>query len=222
MTAANEIQKFVEKEDSERQAMAAVERVAARLLEDVECGGKDYQIESEEEYDAATELLFDVKERLKDIKKRSKTVTQPLYQALEAFRDLYRPTVRSYEKAEGLLKRWTTEYVQRKKRQEEEATRQIAEAAKEGNFEQAMQVSDKLERAPVTRGISYSEEWTYELEDLEKLVRWALDNDRLGMVMVNDGAMVSYVKSFGKNKPKDVPGMKFFRKMRATVTPSRR
>lgn len=205
MSTSTALQKFVDKEAIERQEMSRQEELALELLKDVE--NTSFEIESDEDFELASDMLIEVKENIKSIEKRRKKVTQPMYQALEAFREMYRPTLRAYERAEKLLKKWTGEYALKKKQAEEEAMRQISQAE---DFETALAISEKVETVPIRTGLSFSEEWSYELVDLSQVPEEYL--------MLNDRAVKNYIKSYKKEKPKDVPGLRFFRKSKVQKT----
>lgn len=204
-STAESIQKFVEREDEERTEMAEAAQMAECLLNEIKgIESVPFVIQNDEDYELATTMLTDAKKQIKEIERRRKTVTQPLDQALRAFRALYRPTLKVYESIEQLLKKKISDYTLEKRRQEEEAMRQMAEASREGDFAKALAVSDALKKAPVAKGVTVTEEWTYEVTDLSKVPReW---------LTLNHAAMVSYVQKAKPEKPEPVAGIRFFKK----------
>lgn len=206
------LQKVAEQEESEREAYAQLEEVATQLVAEVRgTKTKPYTIDDDEDYEFATDLLVHAKKQIKEIKARSKTVTQPMYQALEAFRDLYRPTLRAYEEVEKLLKKKTGEYALQKRQEEEEAMRLIAEASQEGDFEKAMEVSKSMERAPEKKGITTTMSWVFEVTDMEKVP------EKYTTKTINYGEMASYTQKFNGGKPDPIPGIRFYEKPKVIV-----
>lgn len=206
MSANNVIQLFVERESSERTEMQSVEHVAQQLLLEVE--GKDevspFTIRDDGDYEVACDLLTHVKRQIKDIEERRKKVTKPLNDALNAFREMYRPTLTYYARAEAKLKLWTGSYVVAKRRKEEEAMRQIAAATQRGDFDTAMEVSQKTETPPERKDITISERWGYEVMDIDEVPEKYI-------IRSVDSAMLAQ-HARGKAEPEPIPGIRFFRK----------
>lgn len=194
-------------EDKEREALADIDQVAQQLVLELE-GGEGilpFSITSEETFLLACDMLEHVKKEYKALDARRKTVTQPMHQALEAFRDLYRPTLKRYKKAEELLSGWVNVYVTKKQAEKEEAARAVAELAAEGNFEAAMAVSNETKPLPEHKGIIFQSYWDYEVEDIRIVPEAYIVRS------INEEMMKRHIKHFGKDKPAPLSGIRFVR-----------
>ena len=209
MSAKDALAKATEKEPTEKEDLKAMALVAQRLVAEVE--GKEtepFNIEDDEDFELAAEMLNHAKLKIKEIKARSETVTKPMYQALEAFRDIYRPTMRAYEQVEKLLKKKVEGYVLAKKQAEAKSMRLIAEASREGDFTKAMKVSGAMTSAPEKKGISVKIFWSFRVKKQLKVPRKFLS--------VDPDKVEAYIKEF-KGKPEPVEGLEFFEATSSSV-----
>lgn len=201
-------------EKKEREDLSVTEENVAELVSSLQ--GKDgnrFSIEAEADFDFATGLLLHAQERVKDIKKRSETVTRPLYQALEAFRDIYRPSLNGYKTVVDFLKPLIGEYTLKKSQEQEQAMRLIAEASANNDFDTAMNISSQVQRVPEKKGVSVTIGYSYEVLD------WSKVPEQYRVKEVDERLMREYIKGF-TGKPKDIPGIKFVEaaKVRKTRT----
>lgn len=175
-----------------------IEKLLAEMSGDED--GEPFQIRDESDFEFVTELLLHIKKEKKQLEDRRKSVTKPLSVALENFRQIYRGPIQAWDRAEKVIKQKIGEWVVEKNRIEEEKMKQIAAAAKAGDFEAAHAV--EIQETPKVKGISIQERWELaEVTDFSKVPDI--------MKTINGAAVDAYIKSFDNAKPKDVPGLRF-------------
>lgn len=204
MSSVEVLKQVVEQETAERSTLAKFEQIASQLAAEVRGDdGDPFIIENDEDFDWATDMHAFANEQVKNIEARRKTVTQPMHEALEAFRALYRPTLNAYKDVRQLLRKKIMDYDLEKRKAEREAMRKIAKASQKGDFDKAMEVSSSIERAPDKKGVSISVEWTYEEVDIDKVP------EEYVLKMVDPLKMSKYIKKFKGGEPKAIPGIRF-------------
>lgn len=176
---------------------------ALRLLKEVVGGAQEdpFIVESQKDYVFGSELLKFAKKKKKDLEDLRKKDTQELDRELRARRAAYKPSLDGWGKLETILKRRLGDWVLKLEQQEEEKVRKLAEASIEGDFDRAHQISQTLEDSVEVKGVSKIEKWVVDEVDLQKVPRKYLQLD--------DDAVAQYIKGFGKDRPKDLPGLTF-------------
>lgn len=191
-------------EDKEREEFSHSASEVSQLISSLR--GKDstepFAIRTDVDFDFATDLLLHAQGKVKEIKTRSESVTKPLYQALEAFRDIYRPALKGYTSVVDYLKPLVGAYTLQKEQAQAQAMREIAAAASNNDFDAAMEISSKVETVPKKAGLSVSIGYTYEVTD------WSKVPEEYRVQEINTKAIGSYIKTFS-GKPKDLPGIRF-------------
>ena len=166
-------------------------------------GVEPFVIEDDEDLQFIANMLKDMKKQYKELEARRKTVTKPMHDALVAFRAFYKPTLDVLKELEKLLKSKIGEYTLKQQELEEQKAKELAAAARDKDFERALAVSSTMREVPKVDGITVSEKWDYEIVSKEAVPEWAKE--------VSDAAVRTYIKEFGKTKPADVPGLRFFK-----------
>lgn len=174
-----------------------------KLLEELDGSEESFIIEDSSDYLFAGELLKHVKHKKQELEDRRKTVTKPLNEALEAFRALYRPSIKQWEEAEKLLKRKIEDWHLKEARRKEEAMKKIAEASSAQDYDSAYIASLELTDTPQVTGVTTTEHWVLDSEkvDLKLVPREFL--------MLDMDSVKSYIKAHGKDRPADLPGLPF-------------
>lgn len=195
------------RENEQEIIRAHLHDVESLLLEVVGQEGvvPSFEIENEEDFQFAGELLKFVKKRTKELEDRRKTVTKPLDEALKAFRAWYKPSLDQYAALERALKRRISAWQLEQDRREEEAVRKIAEASMSGDYDAAHAASTGLVKASTVSGVTVRKHWVLDEDsvDLSKVPVEFLALDR--------NVVAEYIRQFGKDRPKDLPGLKFKR-----------
>lgn len=194
---------------------ASEQGLLTRHLEDVEslllevAGFKGavppFVIKGPEDFQFAGELLKFTKRKKKELEDRRKAVTRPIDQALKAFRAWYKPPLDKWAELERLLKERIEAWQLEEDRREQEAVRQIAEASLEGDFEAAHQASTGLVKTAPVKGVTLRKYWVVD-EDKVDLSKVPVEFLMLDMDVVRE-----YLRQFGKDRPKKVPGLIFKR-----------
>lgn len=179
--------------------------VESLLLEVVGAKGMvpPFNIENGEDFQFAGELLKFVKKKKKELEDRRKTVTKPLDEALKAFRAWYKPSLDRWGELERVLKKRISDWQLEQDRRESEAVRQIAAASVEGDYEAAQAASAGLVKTTQVSGVSLREYWTID-EDRVDVSKVPAD-----FLMLDRGVVAEYIRQFGKERPKDLPGLPF-------------
>ena len=168
-----------------------------------------FEIEDDEDYKFAGELLKEVKQNAKDVEVVRKQVTQPLNDALTAYRKQYKPALDSLQAMERLLKSKISDYQKMVEQRRQKALEAAAEAARNNDFEAAHAASKNLAAAPSIKGVSSRVVWDYEIVDMGAVPR--------EFMAVDDQAVSLYMKQFKKGTPTDVPGLRFIKRDSFTV-----
>ena len=167
----------------------------------------DFGIASQEDLDLASELLHAVKEKLKLLESRRKSMTDPLDVIRTNIVNYFRPTEHRLKQQEVSLKRAIADYqreVENVRRAEEARLRdlhaleqrKLAERAEKlrqaGKEEQAEAVIARLPPTPVVlpdydrpAGISTREQWAAEVVDFAALAHYALAMGRLDLLQAD-------------------------------------
>lgn len=160
---------------------------------------RDFTIETEEDVEFAVGELESVKAFWDELEKKRTAITKPMNAAL-------RETNKLFKEPQGLLKElealWKEKLVERKVVQEQERQR-LLEAA--GDAEDADDAREALIAAGDVAdpgGVSFRDNWTFEVVDAELVPREYL--------MVDEKAIASVVK--GLKEKTDIPGVRVFNK----------
>lgn len=189
-------------DEDEKKVIDTKKEEAAEILREF----KDFQIDTDEDYEVVAEGLKEVKRIIKEIESRRKLVTDPLNKALAEFRSWYKPALDILVPTEDFLKKKLLKYTAEKEEKSQQAMLLVAAAAKDGNFDAAHEASKQISAAPAVVGISQSYYWDYEVVSHLEVPR--------AFLAVNDTAVREYIKQAGPGGPQEVPGLQFIRKTR--------
>lgn len=172
-----------------RSELAGESTSAASFLADLET----LLVETPDDLEYASGILLEVKNQWKRLEERRKKITVPIDTAKKEVQDLFRPPQKALEAAESLLKEKIGAY-------------QIARNAERAALLPAVASGDAppTALAPVehVKGVSVTESWTWEVEDLDAVPRQCMNVDP---------AKVQYVIDHCDGEPV-IPGIRFIRK----------
>lgn len=165
--------------------------------------GEPFVIQDREDLEFLGALLKHIKAEAKRIEARRKTVTKPIHDALVAFRSIDKPTLKLLQKLEALIKSKIEEYTLWQLEEQRLQAAELAAAAREKDFSKAMAVSANMVEVHEVKGVTVTEKWDYAVVNKELVPEF--------LKAVSDDAVKAYIKEHGKEKPKDVSGLRFFR-----------
>ena len=208
--------------DSEKARKEAVQLLSKQIEDSnkllLELGGDEntepFVIQDDEDLEFAMKLLLHVKKQKKLREERKNSVVKPLNEVLKTIRSWF-SDIAHWERAEKLLKGKIQDYKLLESQREDEAIAQIAEAAKEQDYDKAHQASLVINKeAKKVQGVTTSERWVLDEAnvDLEKAPKEFL------IISLNRAVVREYIKQFDKGRPADLPGLPF--KKDITVTGS--
>lgn len=138
------------------------------------------EIASQEEFEAYSDVLREVKTRRKVIAEEEDKVTRPQREALAAARALFKTLDAQFESAEKKLKALIADYDQRRKEEEKKAL----EAALQSDNARAL-VNLAAQAAPVAQGVSVRTLYDFIIVDPDKIPDdfWVVDEKKIGAVV---------------------------------------
>lgn len=130
----------------------------------------ELNIGSQEQVDLASELLQQVKGKMKDLEVKRKSITKPLLDAKRAVDALFKPATEAGEKVERILKAGLAKFV------ESQRAEQVAQLAA-GNHAEALAV----EQPEMPAGVSTRTVWRWQVTDMNAVPReyLALDSAKV-------------------------------------------
>lgn len=194
-----------DKKPSEQQIVATKKAEAEEIIE----AFRDFEIEDDDDYAVVADGLKEVKTIAKDLEERRKKITQPINGALREFNSWFKPAQVILENTERLLKDRMDQYLREKEEKSRLAMATVLQASQEGDFDTAHEAAKGIVESPIAAGISHSRYYDYEVVDLSVVPREHLCLDHSSIKM--------HIKSAGRAKPSDVPGIRFFEKTRTSV-----
>lgn len=196
-SATKALGELVKVEIDEKKELAVRRTSYEQIVEEL----RGIQVEDEEDYVFASEVLKQVKTYYKEIEVRRKKVTEPLNAALKEFQSWYRPAQKVLEEGEALLKQKLGDYRVRKEAEKEAQMRAIAEASAKGDFDAAHAAAQDLVITTEVSGVSFTPKWEYQLVDFDEVPREFLCLDH--------SALRLHIKNANADDPKPIPGIKF-------------
>jgi hypothetical protein len=170
--------------------------------EDYLAAFEDFEIETPEDYEVASDCLKDVKKVAKQIKAEKELATKPMNTALRQVRSWFAPAEKALADTEKLLKTKIADWTLLQEQRNREAMQKAAAASQAGNFDEAHEAAKQITDRPKAKGITVSQPgWDYILEDLSKVPREFLALDH--------SAVKIHLKNAGAEKPTPIPGVKF-------------
>lgn len=160
-----------------------------------------FDIVDQKSLDIALLGVKEAKAQWKNYEDERKKVTVPMNQALRAVNDMFRPVQTTLKEMEKAWKNKVNTYRDELERQSEQARRDAARAAKEGDMEAVHSAAMTASEVEADFGKTYFvERWTYEIENDNLIPREFL--------MPDERAIVAHVKAH-KDKAK-IKGVKVF------------
>lgn len=159
----------------------------------------EVNIKDQTDYASAVDTLKEIKSRIKALEDERKAITRPLDASKKRVMDLFKPVVTSYQTAEKKIKSALVTYdtEQEKKRQEE--ARKLAELQAKAEAE-GIECDLTISEPERPQGISYREDWKFEITDVNSLPR---------KYMVPDEKTLSEIARSTKGLV-EIPGVKFY------------
>jgi len=166
---------------------------------------QELQIGDEEEYTFAVELRREVREIQSNIESQMKEATDPLTSVINTIRSWFKPARDVLSEADSILKSKIETFVIEQKQKKERAIAITAAAARMGDHDAAHLAAKDIVEVPKADGTQNRFSWDFAIEDLDKVPReWlCLDQSKVKI----------YIKQFGKEMPKSVPGLRFFERV---------
>lgn len=175
-------------------------------------------ITDQDSLDIATGEMNAMSQRLKELEKVRKSITQPMDQAKKSVMDLFRPATTMYQEAiqviKGGIARYTLE--QERKATEERAAAEAKAAAERQALEKQAEESDSPEHAEAMRaaaamvvadapaaktkakGMTTSKRWRGVVADMSDFLAYAATHPELhNCIEVKQGALDRYVSDTG-------------------------
>jgi len=158
---------------------------------------KEMVIESDPEYDFASQVLREVKTKTKETKAMKDSATKPLKQVAKTIDGWFKPALDAMKEAEAVIKRGMSDYLVLKERNRVKAMQEaqaLIEAAKKTPAPEAKEAAKEAARDLIvgsqsdaaSEGISQIEVWGFEIMDASLLPREYL--------MPNEAAIKAMVK----------------------------
>ena len=197
-----------ELKEKEGKALTQSREDVAALIAEIK-GNKEiapFVIEDDEDEVWASELLLFAKKNKKDLEDKQKRATKHISALLEEIRSWFREPKKDWGSLETLLKQKIGDYELKKSKKEDEALAQIAEAAREQDYDKAHRASLVLDQgSQKVSGVVKTEKWVVDEEkvDLDKVPKAFLT------IELNDAVVREYIRQFGKGRPEDLPGLPF-------------
>jgi hypothetical protein len=119
----------------------------------------------------ASELLIDVKGRLKHLEERLAEITKPLNAALKSARDLFRPAMDAYGDAEVILKQKIASAHEAIAAENRRAMFAAQEAMRAGDVRAAALATTTIAEKPQVEGVRTREAWTFRVVDARLVPR---------------------------------------------------
>ncbi len=198
-------------------------------------------IDSPEMYQIAVEEVRDIKAKMKELDERRKAITTPLDQAKKKIMDLFRTPLDALAAAETKIKHAMVTYSEEKERERRAEQARLDAIAREererlAKEAAALEKAGKPEEAEAAReiaavisapaamiaegadaaGVSYSERWSAEVDDLLALARFVVENPaHLNLISANPTQldMMARAMKSGMN----IPGVRAVCKKIASV-----
>jgi hypothetical protein len=159
-----------------------------------------FTIDTAEDLSFAAEILAEVKGKNKRLEELKQTATQPINAALKAIRSWFAPAQTHYSEVEGLLKSKIAGYHQAVEARRLAALEKIDDAADSATITTALAELGEAQK-PVTKGVSVTEVWAFEIIDAQLIPRDYL---------VPDHAAIRRAIAAGL----DIPGVRKFKEAR--------
>lgn len=194
-----------DKKPSEQQIVATKKAEAEEIIE----AFRDFEIEDDDDFSVVADGLKEVKIIAKDLEERRTKITQPINGALREFNSWFKPAQVVLANTERLLKDRMDKYLRMKEEKARLAMEAAAQASLAGDFDTAHEAAKGIVENPVAAGISHSRYYEYEIVDLSVIPREYLCLDHSSIKL--------HIKSAGRAKPADIPGIRFFDKTRTSV-----
>lgn len=131
----------------------------------------DLVINTQEDLNAAGEVLTNVKTRAKELDAERKKITNPLDEAKKAVMALFKPPIELLTRAENHVKGLILEYDQKKEREAEEERQRLEKIAEQERKKKEKAIEAKIERAKA----SGKEDKVAELEEEKENVETTID-----------------------------------------------
>ena len=128
---------------NESQEVAIVKQQATKALN----AANEVKIETQEQYEGATDLLSKIKQVGKMLKERKEEITRPLMDALNSARDLFKPIEQSHAEAERIIKSKMVSYQDEQERIQAIERAKIAARVEKGTMKQETAIK-KMEAMP--------------------------------------------------------------------------
>lgn len=191
---------IVEGQKDEQEEMLVKTKQFQEELQEIE----SFEIEDEDDYQTASEILGEVKKIYAEVESRRKKVTDPLRTAIAEFSKWYKPAQETLTKMEFVLKGKIAEFIENQRIEAEKAMQETAEAAKAGDFDAAHEAAKGIVQEAKSKNVTVREVWDFRVVDLDKVPREFLNLDQ--------SAVRIYLKKVKTSEPEPVPGLEFFKK----------
>lgn len=162
----------------------------------------DLAIQSHHGMKLAVQSIAEIKEKAEEVDAKRRSFVDPLRKVIDDINGFFKPAVESLKDAEKILKDKVAAYVADQHTARDEM---LAEAQNYSNGDRV----DLIDRAtklvpPKMKGLSIRESWTGKVTDASSLVRWAVENNRLELLKVDDKALKALTKAAGRDP--EIPG----------------
>lgn len=158
---------------------------------------RTFEIVDNDTLEFAAEILADVKGKNNRLEEMKHTATQPMNAALKAVRSWFAPAQNHYAEAEAILKNKIATYHRAVEAKRQAALVKIDDAADSKTITVALLALGAAQK-PVTKGVSVTEVWTYEIVDASLLPREFLmaDEKKIKAASVGAGLEIPGVRRF--------------------------
>lgn len=190
---------IVEQSKDEQEEMLVKTKQFQEELQEIE----SFEIEDEEDYQTASEILGEVKKIYAEVESRRKKVTDPLRTAIAEFSKWYKPAQETLTKMEFVLKGKIATFIENQRLATEKAMQETAAAAKSGDFDAAHEAAKNIVPEAKAGNVTVREVWDFRIANLSKVPRKFLSLDH--------SAVRIHIRKAG-GEPTPIPGLEFFKK----------
>ena len=130
------------------------------------CKKADLVISNQAEYDKATDILKEIKTRIKELDTQRKDITNPIDKAKKAVMDLFKPPIELLEKAEAKIKALVLDYNNKKEKEAKEEQEKLQKKADKKAEEEKKKIDAKIEKAKASGNLEKVEELEQKKEEI--------------------------------------------------------
>ncbi len=179
---------------------------------------KDVAIESNDAMKNGVGVLAEIKTKYKEVDAKRRSFIDPLGEVIDKINAEFSPALDALAGAEKVLKKKVAGFVESRHAERDaliaEVQNQDAQADRVALIERA-----EAKIPPKVSGLSVRELWGGKVIDKEALVRWAIENDRIDLLKVDEPMLKQMTKSAGRDP--GIPGWVAECKRSVAITPGK-